>query len=86
MSAKQLIAGLLHISDVSQVMVRGSETYNCILRGADLDKLAVVGKHGEVAHDGQLGRRDGADNQVERAGVVLGPVLVLVGGNELGST
>lgn len=52
-----------------------------LLGGADLDHAAVEGKRLDVLADGHLGRRDGRDDDVEAARVVLAPLLVIVGRN-----
>lgn len=52
-----------------------------LLGGADLDHAAVEGEGLDVLRNGHLGRRDGRDDDVEAAGVVRRPLLVVLGGN-----
>jgi len=53
---------------------------NGVFRGADLNELATDVEQTEVLGQGETGAGDGADDQVERVGV-LGLVAVLLGGN-----
>lgn len=44
-----------------------------------MDEGALGAQQGQVVAQRQLGARDGADDEVEGARVVLGPVLIVVG-------
>lgn len=49
----------------------------------DLNESTLGLEHEEVIREGHLLARDGAHNEVQGASVLLGPVLVVVGGNVL---
>jgi len=66
--------------DLLQDEREGHELGNGILRGADLDELAADVEEAEVLGERQAGAGDGADDQVERVGV-LGLVALLGGGD-----
>ena len=51
------------------------------VRGTNLDEGTLDLQEGEVAVKRHLLAGDSADDQVKSAGVVLGPVLVVIGGN-----
>jgi hypothetical protein len=53
---------------------------NGVFRSADLNELAANVEEAEVLGQGETGAGDGADDQVERVGV-LGLVALLLGGN-----
>ena len=57
-----------------------------ILGSSDLDKGSLGAQELQVASKRHLGRADGGHDQIEGFGVVGGPVLVLVCGDEPRST
>ena len=66
--------------DLLQNQAESHETRYRIFRGTNLNKLATDVEQTEVFGKGHAGAGDGADNQVERVGV-LGLVTLLGGSN-----
>ena len=56
----------------------GVEGGQAVLGRADLDKGPVGAEEGQVGFEGHVGGGDGADYEIEGAGVVGGPVFVVV--------
>ena len=56
----------------------GVESRQAVLWGADLDEGAVCAEKHEVLFKWHVGRGDCADDEIERAGVVGGPVFIVV--------
>ena len=59
------------------------EARQLILRRSNLDELPIGAQQHQILLQWHIGRRNSADDQIERAGMVRRPVFVLVGSNEL---
>ena len=59
----------------------GVKSRHAVFGGADLDEGAVCAEEHEILFEGHVGRGYGADDEIEGAGVVRGPVFVVACGN-----